>query len=558
MPKKEYPEYMNLNIGSKINSHLSIPDALKELISNALDANKLAGTKKNISFKKTEDDKYELQDYGHGITDEAFIYEENDDKRNNKNIIGNFGFGLKDACGIIFSHGIEFEIQTKKHLYVPEMRIADGHKKRTLHFRVTKNDSGEPKCGTRFTFYNLKHNDFKKAKSMFRQFNKKLVELIDSSYLDVTVLKNVSKEQNIYVAGVSVHTGTDFKFSYDITNDEEIRKLTNRDRKSLDCNSIFKKIKKFWTKVEIDIDNKDLVSSLISCLKENTIPNDIDTIGALRNIIRQLNDTDKYVFIDKDMEKDIKKKIKNDGFIAITIGKSILSKFGIESAMSLRHREIFYKKSSVDAKSIKTAFDFVSDNGLVEYIEQLSDETIKHFESAFNTRVNNKTKKKFKDIIIIDDVNDHSSESDCESNCEETINKRETACDEDEDEDEPITHDEDLIDDEDEDDEDDDEDDEDDEYDEDEVEEGKSDNEHRLYNDGYDFSSDSAKFRILKSITNDRKKIANGIRIACLNNIPKKDYSNIMTIAIDKLYDNTDLKTHEKESKSRLYSILGW
>jgi hypothetical protein len=286
-------------------------------------------------------------------------------------------------------------------------------------------------------------------------------------------------------------------------------------------------------------------------LKVDKLYKDFDSIDVLRNIIRQLNDTDKYVFVDIDIDKATKNMIKNEGYILVRLGKGVLSKFKVDTAMTLRHREYFDKKSSMDCKRIMTAFDFIGNKGLIEYIENISEETINEFENKFNTVVNSETKMKFKDIEIIDDSN-NDDETDT-NDSDNDVYIREKAIDDDEDEEDYVDSDNESA-----------------KYDTDYLSEEDNDNDsdlendnedielddngdHELYNDGYDFSSNAPKFRVLKSAINkNNKKIIFGIKMTCLNNIPKKDNKRIMTMLLEETENTT-----KKENKSMLFGLFG-
>jgi len=88
-----------LNIGSNVLTHLDVEDALKEIISNAIDEHILCKSDVDIKIYKNDDKKWCIRDFGGGMKKSNFKFNINTDKLENHNIIGMYGFGLKDAIG---------------------------------------------------------------------------------------------------------------------------------------------------------------------------------------------------------------------------------------------------------------------------------------------------------------------------------------------------------------------------------------------------------------------------------------------------------------------------
>lgn len=96
-----YPKYFDLNIGNVL-EHLEIEDSLKEIISNGLDEHILTESKRDIKIYKNDNNNWCIRDYGRGIKSSNFKFDINNDKQDNHDIIGMYGYGLKDAIGNLF------------------------------------------------------------------------------------------------------------------------------------------------------------------------------------------------------------------------------------------------------------------------------------------------------------------------------------------------------------------------------------------------------------------------------------------------------------------------
>ena len=117
-----YPKYIDLNIGSTVLTHLAIEDALKEIISNALDEHIISEIKREIRIYEDSNDNWCIRDYGRGLTTSNFKFNKNDEKEDNDKIIGFYGYGLKDSIAIMYTNNIKFKIYTKKYIYTPVLK----------------------------------------------------------------------------------------------------------------------------------------------------------------------------------------------------------------------------------------------------------------------------------------------------------------------------------------------------------------------------------------------------------------------------------------------------
>ena len=303
---------LDLNIGKNALNHLTISDAIKELIANALDEHELINCDKDIIVSYIDDNLY-IKDFGRGITPNNFILESNVEKRNNNNIIGMFGYGLKDALGIFASNSINVQIATKTKIFIPTYLQKDNTNVLSLH--VTINDNKlyniSDEAGTIIKIDKIKESDIEKAKNKFLYFTKPKILYND---INCKIFKN-SEQQFIYINGLEV-IPTSNHFSYNFTINNYLRKYFNRDRKDFDKEVLDKYCVKILQYIKL-YNNGDNNSDFIQYIKEiltkepqkkkSNVKDELQEftyVKVLCNIIISMNSSNKYIFIDSEDNND--------------------------------------------------------------------------------------------------------------------------------------------------------------------------------------------------------------------------------------------------------------
>jgi len=415
MSKKQL-ETMNLNMKTVL-THLSPADALKEIISNAIDEHTSKNITKDIKIYK-KGKKYIIEDYGEGITKHAFIYNIN---KTDDNLIGMYGYGLKDALGILNTNDIKVEIITKKHIFTPVMRdipSEDGIIS-TLHLDIIPNTTKtlEKDVGTQFIFTNLSDEEICKAKSKFIVFIKPKI-LYHSTIGDVFLKDGV---QSLYYNGVEVYDATGYHFSYNLHSNDNIDKLLNRDRKQIDLTQVTKYIHKIWKTYDIYGETYDDINSIEIFEKfEEMLENDLDTLqefsnkDILRNIITQLNCSEKYVFvgIKEKITKDINILIEEANRTIYKLGNGVIKKFNVNTIKSLNKKPLFYGNTYDDAETmpINTLMCYTTQKENKEYIKQLITNAIQNISKTLT--IPDHILNKLETIEIIDDDEEEENADD--------------------------------------------------------------------------------------------------------------------------------------------------
>ena len=131
----------DLNI-EKILENWEAHHAIREIIANALDEQKLTKTEE-INIFKDDNNNWHIRDYGRGITIEHFTQNENDEKLYAEGIIGKFGIGLKDALATFDRKNIVVKIISKNGEFTIGKSIKVGFEEiTTLHIYI--NPSPDP------------------------------------------------------------------------------------------------------------------------------------------------------------------------------------------------------------------------------------------------------------------------------------------------------------------------------------------------------------------------------------------------------------------------------
>lgn len=124
-------EWQDLNVAVGMSPHLTIEDALNELVMNAVDANRAMD---NVSppapdLRVISPSTVELRDQGSGLAPESFVlgYTEGEGKAS-----GRFGIGLKDAVAVLMREQAEVKIDSASGSYRFEARMGK-RKVETIH-----------------------------------------------------------------------------------------------------------------------------------------------------------------------------------------------------------------------------------------------------------------------------------------------------------------------------------------------------------------------------------------------------------------------------------------
>lgn len=283
-------KYFDLNI-EKVLDSWEPKHAVREIIANALDEQKLTGTKDIDIFK--EGKKWHIRDYGRGLEYKHFTQNENKEKLEATNLIGKFGVGLKDALGVFNRKGIKIEINSKYAHISLAMKGKTGFDIETLHAKFEE-PIDKDFIGTDFIIENIDDDSINAAKSMFLVFNNE--ELLEETKYGA-VYEHSSENSSIYINGVQVATEDNFMFSYNITNiNAQIKKALNRERTNVGRTAYSDTIKNILTQCISEAVLLPLVQDLENVMR-GTNKDETSWVDVSTYAVKILNDKGDTVFL---------------------------------------------------------------------------------------------------------------------------------------------------------------------------------------------------------------------------------------------------------------------
>ncbi|WP_240843807.1 hypothetical protein [Acidaminobacter sp. JC074] len=314
----------DLNIET-ILENWTVSDALREIISNALDEQALTNTE-DIKISKDMLGNWHIRDFGRGLEYNHFTQNENEEKLSHPNLIGKFGVGLKDALATFDRNNIGVRIKSKHgDISLTKMTKHDFEDITTLHASIMCNEDIDFK-GTEFILSDIDDSDVEKAKQLFIKFS-------NSNVLDVTkygeVLEKGSETAYVYINGLKVAEEDNFQFSYNITNvDKKIKRALNRERSNVGRSAYSDRVKSILLSSSTD----EVAQSIAENLKEYTSGNlfdEVKWIDVQVHAIKILNTKGKTLFIssDKVMTKpELLDDAESEGYKIVVVPNNLYEK----------------------------------------------------------------------------------------------------------------------------------------------------------------------------------------------------------------------------------------
>lgn len=204
----------------------SVPDALREIIANALDEQHLSGTPE-VEIREQGGVWY-VRDRGRGLRAEHLMQNESEEKLTADGVIGRFGVGLKDALATLDRHGIGVAISSSHGTFAPERTGKHGFEELvTLHVSVSDPPTGM--VGTEFAFQGVTSDQIEEAKAYFLRFSGEQV-LEETPYGQI-LARPEGGSALVYVSGVRVAEEPNMLFSYNVTSlTAAMKRALNRER----------------------------------------------------------------------------------------------------------------------------------------------------------------------------------------------------------------------------------------------------------------------------------------------------------------------------------------
>eukprot|EP00055_Hartaetosiga_balthica_P015223 m.88462 g.88462 ORF g.88462 m.88462 type:complete len:291 (-) comp8810_c0_seq3:1410-2282(-) len=200
-------EWMDLNLSTELCPHLSVNDALCELVMNAIDA----APDKVPEFSALDSSTIVLRDQGEGLRLESFTV----GRTVGDKVVGRFGVGLKDAVAVLMRNKAQIEIDS--HLGSYRFEVKPGVLgTNTIHIQRHK------ACGnTIITVSKLQdaHASVKAVKKLFLCFSHLKLLYTKDDFQVLLPEKQTGKNRGcLFVNGVAVKVPQSLFLSYNFKN----------------------------------------------------------------------------------------------------------------------------------------------------------------------------------------------------------------------------------------------------------------------------------------------------------------------------------------------------
>ena len=248
-------KYFDLNIG-KILEHWNVEHAVREFIANGLDETLMSKSSKPLEITELGANNWVIKDYGRGIKPEHFVQSEDDEKLLRYDVIGKFGFGLKDAIATLTRNNIIVVVKSK----YGTMQVSKKSKFLfddivTLHMEITPT-TNKDMIGTEIIMSNLTENDINKSKEFFLVYSN--LKMVSSTEVG-DIYEKTDGMSYIYINGIKVSQEENFMYSYNITAiNAKMRKALNRERTNLGRSIYAERIQKILLNSNNDIVKNEL------------------------------------------------------------------------------------------------------------------------------------------------------------------------------------------------------------------------------------------------------------------------------------------------------------
>jgi len=283
----------DLNV-EKILDHWGLPEAVREVIANALDEQALSRTAEPQIVKRR--DGWHVTDFGRGLHYQHLTQNENPEKRRRAElVVGKFGVGLKDALATFYRRGIDVMIRSPQaDITLRRAAKSNFADVKTLHAVIAP--ASEPKRrGTDFTLRGLSDADMAAARDYFLRFAGD--EELERTDLGSILNRTPDEPARIYVKGVRIAMEEQFLFSYNITSTTaQLQRALNRERTNVGRSAYQDRVKAILLKGKSETVAEQLVGDLTR-IPAGTNHDEITWLDVQEQAVRILAAKGKTVFV---------------------------------------------------------------------------------------------------------------------------------------------------------------------------------------------------------------------------------------------------------------------
>lgn len=351
----------DLNI-EKILENWEVKHAIREIIANALDEQKLSKTTDIQIFKQNNE--WIIKDFGRGLKYDNFTQKENDEKLSADGIIGKFGIGLKDALATFERKGVSVRIFSKYgNITLGKSQKSGFDDLITLHAYISE-PTNPYMSGTEFHLSNITDYDIEEAKKLFLKFNNERV--IENTRLG-SVLKKSGTQGKIYINGVLVAIEENFLFSYNITSiNTQLRKAINRERTNVGRTAYAGIVRSILLECESEEIGKELSDDL-SRFSYGNSSDELKWIDVQNHAAKILNKYQRVVFVTSDeiqQGADLVDEARQGGANVVVIPTNLRDKIAEENKNEEDDNKVRIFQHFVQERSDNFEFKFVEEYAL--------------------------------------------------------------------------------------------------------------------------------------------------------------------------------------------------
>jgi hypothetical protein len=293
VPARKQPSLFDLNV-EKILDHWGVPEAVREVIANALDEQAISGTAEPQIVKRR--DGWHITDFGRGLHYQHLTQNENPEKRRKADlVVGKFGVGLKDALATFYRRGIEVKVRSPfADIALQRAAKSNFADVKTLHAAISP--ASEPKRhGTDFVLKGLTDKDMATARDYFLRFAGD--EELERTEYGSILRRGPDEPARIYVKGVRVALEDQFLFSYNITSTTaQLQRALNRERSNVGRSAYQDRVKAILLKARSDAVAEQLAADLTR-IQTGVNHDEITWLDVQEQAVRILATKGKTVFV---------------------------------------------------------------------------------------------------------------------------------------------------------------------------------------------------------------------------------------------------------------------
>ncbi len=322
---RQVASLFDLNV-EKILDHWGVPEAIREVIANALDGQALSNTPEPEIVKRR--DGWHISDFGRGLHYQHLTQNENPEKRRKSDlVVGKFGVGLKDALATFYRRGIEVKIRSPQaDITLQRAAKSNFADVKTLHAAVSP-PSQPKRRGTDFTLTGLDDADVKTAKHYFLRFAGD--EELERTDLGSILRRGPDEPARIYVKGVRVALEDQFLFSYNITSTTaQLQRALNRERSNVGRSAYQDRVKAILLKSRSNVVAEELVRDLTR-IPLGTNHDEVTWLDVQEQAVRILATKGKTVFVSSQQMFTMGSTIqeaRGDGYKIIVVPDRLLGR----------------------------------------------------------------------------------------------------------------------------------------------------------------------------------------------------------------------------------------